>query len=373
MRWQEVIGGLFLCGLLCGAARFPKDMLPAREEFEVGLQVGDKQEQERLTAVGEAYLQRLRELARQQQSKGHIRGLVTLRDEIARFAKARTFPDHPVEEPVELRDAQALYQLQRQQTQYSNEFAIVKLAEHYVQALAVARDTLEKSNTVDGVQALDDECERVVALARLRQALDATKIRPAAPVPKPSPGAAVGAASTDSRIRRPLDIFRPSNEALSSMINYEARAVVYEDLSQLKAHKTAGAGNAFRSLDGQVGYAPRITLTCHRGEVLSGSRLVIEYFSRSLPDHVLHHELVEKVLLPRLERGKSYVVEAKGVLLNRSEQVSVVQAAGVSVSHFGAEFYGLIMHLVDPDGRVLWQRFSPQALERELAAAPPEK
>jgi len=373
MRWQEVMGGLFLCGLLCGAARFPKDLLSAREEFEVGLQVGDKQEQERLTTVGEAYLQRLRELAHQQQAKGHIRGLVTLRDEIARFAKARVFPDHPVEEPVELRDAQVLYQLQRQQVQYSNEFAIVKLAEHYVQVLAIARDVLEKSNTVEGVQALDDECERVVALARLRQALDATKVRPAAALPKPSPGAVTSAGAADSRIRRPLDIFRPANESLTSMISYEARAVVFEDVSQLKSHRTAGAGSTYRSLDGPVGYAPRITLICHRAELLSGSRLVIEFFSRSLPDHVVRHEVVEKITLPRLERGRSYTVEAKGIQLNRSEQVNSIQSAGVSVSHFGAEFYGLIMHLVDPDGRVLWQRFSPQALERELAATPPEK
>jgi hypothetical protein len=373
MRWLKFMVCLALCNLLCGSARFPKDLLPAREEFEVGLQVADKQDQERITAVGDAYLQRLRELARQQQFKGRFRGLVTVRDEIARFAKARTFPDHPVEEPVELHDAQALYQLKWQQTQYSNEFAIVKLAEHYVQALAVARDALEKSNTVDSVQVLDDECDRVVALARLRQALEATKVRPATSLPKPPPSTVAAASTTDARIRRPLDIFRPSNEPLTSMISYEAHAVLFEDLSQLKTHKTAGAGNAYRSLDGQVAYTPRITLTCHRGELLSGTKLVIEYFSRSLPDHVLHHEVVERVLLPRLDRGTSYTVEAKGVQLSRSEQVSVIQSAGVSVSHFGAEFYGLILHLVDPDGRVIWQRFSPQALERELAALPPEK
>jgi hypothetical protein len=373
MCWRKIIGCLTLCGSLCGAATLPGEVLPAREEFETGLQKADKLEQARLSAVGEEYLQRLRELARQQQAHGRFRGLVILRDEIARFAKVRTFTERPQDEPVELHEAQTFFQLTWQQAQYSNELAIVKLAERYVQTLAVLRETLGKSNTVAGVQALDDECDRVVALARLRQALDATKTRPAALRPKPQPSAVAVPAANDNRLRRPLDIYRPSKEPLSSMISFDARAVLFEDNSQLKTRKSAGAGSAYRSLDGPVAYTPRITLTCQRGEVVSGSRLVIEYFSRSLPDHMLHHEAVEKVVLPRLERGKTYTVEPKGMQLARSEQVSVIQGAGVSVSHFGAEFYGFILHLVDPDGHVLWQRFSPQALERELAAAPPDK
>lgn len=363
--------GLIIGSFLCDAAPLPADVLPAREEFEVGLQLAERQGQERITAIGDAYLQRLRELARQQQSKGRFRGLVTVRDEIARFAKVRTFPDRPVDEPVELHDAQAFHQLKLQQMQYSNEFAMVKLAERYVQALAVASEALGKSSVTQDVQAVEGECDRVVALPRLRQALEATRIRP--PTTQPKPSTVAGAGNTDTRIRRPLDIYRPSNEPIASTISYDARVILYEDASQLKARKSAGAGSMYRSLDGAVNYAPRITLNCPNGEILSGSRLVIEYFSRSLPDHVLHRETVERVTLPRLDRGKSYTVEAKGLQLNRSESVSVQQYAGVSVSNFGAEFYGIILHLVDPDGRVLWQRFSPQALERELAAIPPEK
>ncbi len=373
MRCLNIIGCVALCTSLCTAQQFPQDVLPAREDFEVGLQMAEKQEQERLAAVGDTYLRKLRELAQQQQAKGRFRGLVTLRDEIARFAKARTFPDHPVEEPVELREAQAVFQLKWQQTQYSNEFAIVKLAERYVQALAVPREALANGTTMERVYALDAECDRVVGLPRLRQALAATKIRPPAALPKSPTGTVADAGLSEARLRHPLDIFRPSNEPLSATIGCEVRAVVFEDLSQLKSRKTAGAGSSYRSLEGQVGYVPRITLTCHRGELLSGSRLVIEYFSRSLPDHILHHEVVERILLPWLERGKSYTVEAKGVQLTRSEQVNVIQTAGVSVSHAGAEFYGVILHLLDPDGRVLWHRFSPQALERELAAVPPDK
>lgn len=375
MRWLKLIWGAVFCCQLCGAALFPPALLPAREEFEVGLQVAEKQSQERVTVVGEAYLQRLRELAHQQQARGRFRGLVAVRDELARFAKARTFPDRPADEPVELHDAQGLFQLRMRQTQYSNECAVVKLAEQYVQALYAVRETLGKSNSVASVQALDEECDRVIAMARLRQALEATKVRPPNSLPKPQQPITVAATNNvaDARIRRQLDIFRPSNEALASSISYEARAVLYEDVSQLKTRKTAGAGSTYRSLDGPVGYAPRITLTCHRAEVLSGSQLVLEYFSRSLPEHAIRREVVERIALPHLERGKSYTVETKGMQLNRSEQVNSIQYAGVSVSRYGAEFYGVILYLVDPDGRVIWQRFTPQALERELAATPPEK
>ncbi len=364
---------LTFCAWGGGAAELPKDVQPAREEFEAGLKKAEQQGQERVTELGEAYQKRLRELARQQQSKGRFRGLVTVRDELARFSKARTLPDRPVEEPVELREAQATFQTKWQQTQYSNEFTIVKLAERYVQALAVASETLEKVNAAtQTVQAVEGECERVVALPRLRQALEVTKVRPPAAPPKTHTGA-LATGGADPRQRRPLDLYRPDNEPLSSTINYEAKVWLYEDATQLKARKSAGAGGLYRSLDGAVSFAPRITLTCHNGEILSGSRLVVEYFSRVLPEHTLKRETVERVTLPRLERSKSHTVDLKGLQLNRSESVSVQQYAGVSVSNFGSDFYGLILHLVDPDGRVLWQRFSPQALERELAAAPPEK
>jgi hypothetical protein len=361
------------CIPVCGAVELPKEVQPAREEFEEGLKKAEQQGQERVTTIGEAYLKRLRELSHQQQLKGRFRGLVTVRDEIARFTKVRTFPDRPTEEPVELREAQASFQLKLQQTQYSNDFAIVKLAERYVQTLAVANEALEKNSSTQTTQAVESECERVIALPRLRQALEVTKVRPPTAQPKAHTGAAASAGNNDTRTRRPLDLFRPDKEPLASTINYEAKVWLYEDASQLKARKSAGAGSMYRSLDGLVNYAPRITLTCHNGEILSGSRLVIEYFSRTLPEHNLKREAVERLTLPRLERAKSFTMETKGLQLNRSESVSVQQYAGVSVSNFGAEFYGIILHLVDPDGQVLWQRFSPQALERELAATPPDK
>jgi hypothetical protein len=357
----------------CGAAELPKEVQVLHDDFEASLKKVEKQGQDALAAISDTYLQRLRELARLQQARGHFRGLVAMRDEIARFAKARTLPDRPVEEPVELRDAQATFQARLQQTQYSNEFSIVKLAEHYVQALAIASEDLTKGSSTTDVQTVESECDRVVALPRLRQALEATKIRPASVLPKTPSNLVASTTSSDARIRRPLDIFRPSNEPLAATINYDGRVQLSEDATQVRQRKSAGAGSSYRSQDGPIGYTLRVTLSCRSGEIPSGSKLCIEYYSRSLPEHNLRREAVEWVALPRLDRSKSYVIESKGIKLNRSESVSVQQYAGVSVSNFGAEFYGVILHLVDPDGRVLWQRFSPQALERELAATPPEK
>ena len=371
MRCLTIV--LYVCVSVtcCRAAALPKEILPARETFEVGITMADKQSAERITAVGNEYLAQLVVIERDMQSNAQFRGLVTVHDEWARFAKARTMLPRPNEEPVELRDAQGLFQLRFLQVQYSNEVALVKLAEQYVQDLAEVRSALEKRAAASVLNALDEERDRVIGLARLRRALELTKVRP--PPSLDSLTNSVLEASDGERVRRIMELSRPSNESLHATIGYTMRAAVYEDLSKLKANKSDGAGIRGRGINGQISYTPRISITCQHGEVPSGSRLVIEYYSRSVADRSRHRESVESVLLPRIDKGENYTAEAKGILLFRSEQVATIYRVGVSRNLSGSEFYGLILHLVDPEGHVLLQRFSPQALERDLAAKPPEK
>jgi len=371
MRLCLVIGWLMMGSAVCFADALPREILPAREAFEVGLQVAEKEGQGRLNALGDEYLQALRNLKNEMQTNAQFRGLVEVHDEIARFAKARVLPPHPIEEPVELHDAQALYQLKTIQTQFSNEFALVRLADRYVQQLAAVREIVEKMGGSSAMlRAVDEECERVVNLERLRRALEGTKVRPPSSLEVGTNGLA-SAAETE-QVRRPMDLCRPANESLQTTIGYAIRATVFEDFSRIKTRKTEGVTKG-RTTDGQTAYVPRIVLTCQRGEVPSGSRLVIEYYSRALTEHAHHREAVESVLLPRLDRGENFTVEAKGIQLYRFEQVMANRGVGgVTRNFYGSEFYGLILHLVDPDGRVLLQRFAPQALEHELGK-PPEK
>ena len=345
--------------------------MSARETFEVGLQVADKQGEERLKALEEEYLQQLRELEGEVQANAQFRGLVAIHDEITRFGKVRALPPRLVEEPVELRDAQAVHQLKLLQTHYSNEVAILRLADRYVQELAVVRAAAEKHGSSASLRALDEERNRVIDLARLRRALADTKIKPPTSLNVVTNGLTDSSAETD-RVRRPLELCRLANEPLQSTLGYNMRATLFEDLSRIKTSKSEGIVKA-RATAGQINYIPRIILQCQHGEVPTGSRLVIEYYSRSITGHSHHREAVETVLLPRLDRGESYTVEAKGVMLYRSDQVTTVMRSGVTRNFTGSEFYGLILHVVNADDRVLVQRFTPQALEHEVAATPPEK
>jgi hypothetical protein len=371
MRWLTIMVGLLL-GVVGGrGAALPKEALPARETFEVGLQMAEKQGAERLTALGNEYLAQGGVIEREMQSNAQFRALVLVHDELVRFAKVRAMPPRPIEDPVELRDVQAVFHLRILQVQYSNEFTLVKLAEKYVQELALIRGTLERHGGASALRALDEERDRVIGLTRLRQALDIIKVRP--PLSLESLTNNLAEPPEGERVRRILDLCRPANESLQSMIGYTMRVTVYEDLSRLKARKQEGAGVRGRGLDGQILYTPRITLNCQHGEIASGSRMVIEYFSRSIADRARHRESVESVLLPRIDRGEHHTFEAKGIQLFRSEQVSTIARVGVSRSASGSEFYGLILHVVDPDGRVLLQRFAPQSLERDLNVRPPDK
>ena len=369
MRLWTYIGSWLLIATACGAVSLPKDALKAREAFEVGLQVVTKENEKQIVQLGDEYLQQLRKLESEMQVNGQLRGLVVVHDELARFVTARAFAGAPVNEPVELRDLQARLQLRILHVQYSNEFELVKLGERYVQELGLAREVEGKQGSAAMVKTLDEERDRVLALAALRRALESTKIRP--PTSLAALTNMLGSAGTDSR--RQLDLFRASSEPLQAAIGYKLKVSLFEDLSKLQPRKADGAGSKMRAVDGPVGYVPRFVLSCQHGEIPSGSRLVIEYYSRSLADRTRKRELVESISLPRLERGESYSVDGKGVQLQRSEQTTSIPYSGVSRYVSGSEFYGLIIHVVDPDRRVLVQRFSPQSLERDVAAVPPEK
>ncbi len=362
---------LLLGSLPSWAAALPKEILPARETFEVGLEVSDKQGAERLKTLGDEYLKQLVGIEREMQSNAQFRALVTVHDEWLRFHKARLMPPRLLEDPVELKELQALTQFRLLQTQYSNELALVKLAEHYVQELSSVRANNEKQGTASVLKTLDEERDRVLGLVRLRKALDLTKIRP--PASLDAITNSVADAGDNDRVRRVMELNKPNNEALQATIGYAIRTVIYEDTSRIKARKSEGAGSRGRSFDGMVLYTPRITIVSQHSEVPSGSKLVIEYFSKSIADRLRHRETSESVLLPRIDRGESYTFEPKGLQLYRSEQVTTIQRVGVSRSYGGNEFYGLILHLLDPDGRVLLQRFSPQSLDRELNVRPPDK
>lgn len=369
--WKHIIGSALLL-MACRAASLPDDALKTRETFEVGLQMATKEGKKSIDAIGEEYLQQLHEIEKEMQANGQFRGLVTIHQEVVRFTKARTLTGRPVEEPVELREAQTTFQFKLLQTRYNNDLELIKLAERYVQELAVVREAEVKRGGTSSVRALDEERDRVLGLTALLRALEGTK------TPLPSSVEAltnmVGNVVTENdRPHRQLDIFRPISEPLQSTIGYTLKVSLAEDISKLKPRRAEGAGSRSRAIDGLVGYLPRITISCQHGEIPSGSRLIIEYYSRSLTDRSRRRELIEQVVLPRLDRGESYTVDAKGIQIYRSESVASIVRQGVSKSYAGAEFYGLILHVVDPDRRVLVQRFSPQSLDREVSATPPEK
>lgn len=354
----------------CSAVPLPKNALQARTTFEVGLQVATKEGRKSLEAMGDAYLQQLRDIERDMQVNGQFRDLVAVHDEIMRFAKARVLTGRPVETPVELHDAQTTFQLKLSQANYSNAVELVTLAKNFVQELATARDAESKLGHSSTVTAVDEERDRVIGLATLRRALENTKNPPPAADALTNTTSSIG---VETRPRRQIDVYRPTSEPLLATIGYDIKVSMFEDVSRLKPRRADGAGGKMRAVDGLIGYVPHIEIYCPRGNIPSGSHLVIEYFSHSLADHVRHRESVEQVVLPRLDRGESFTMEAKGIQLYRSESVSSILNQGVSRSVAGSEFYGLIVNIVDPNHHVLVQRFTPQSLERELSATPPEK
>jgi len=103
--------------------------------------------------------------------------------------------------------------------------------------------------------------------------------------------------------------------------------------------------------------------------VPAGSRIVAEYFARSLTDNVREYVKSEEMILPGIYAGESYTADLKGFTVTQSISVSG-STSGLTRSYTGTEFYGVIVSLLSPQGAVVMQRFFPQYLSRYLSDTP---
>ena len=359
MKWIPL--GLLV---VLSAVAAPKEIDTWRDEFEEGTRRIDGTLQSARAELGDAYVTQLRRLGRDLQAQGQLRSLVAIRDEADRFDKSRTPPAAASKEPPELRDAQVQFMARLAQVAYSNELEVVKLGARYLQAIAVRRTEAESNGDTAGVTAWDTETSRVLAQARIRQALKATETVPADP-PVAGEVKAASAATAEWDFR-PLRLYRPNTEDLTARLNYELISELGEDLSRVRIRKSVGGVTMALSEEGVASYRVRIQIRANGADLPSGCKIVLTYFSRSLIEHERQRETMEEIDLPTITRGQSYTAEGKGVDLYRStaNTTSLRGASGVSVQ--GREWYGVAIELRDSEDRVILQRFSPQSLEREL-------
>ena len=365
-----------LAWLLCVTgvlAALPPEAAKWRADFEASLKASEQKGQTCLATLGDEYVERLRQIEAGLQKNGNLRLLAVVHEEIIRFSKARSAPSGTLGAvPVELHDLQVLFIQRFQLQQYTNELLVVSLIERYLQRLALLRDVLA-SNDKAAAQALDEERDRLLGLPRTCQALQATAIKPAGLGDSASTNASAPVASANKSTSRLLTLYRRPNEDLAVMHGYNLSVNLLEDPSRLKTQKNSSSSGRTTNIAGPINYVPRITINCLNTNLRSGSRLVVEYFSRVINRVVnqaavpRRREGIETILLPAIDRGHALTVEAKGIMMNKSETIQHPASGVTTRTSQGTEFYGLIVTMQDDSGQTIIQRFSPPGLTAEIA------
>jgi len=345
----------------------PPEVLNYRSEYEAAVRAADDNLQRVQRGLELTYADKLRQLMYAMQYAGRIRDLISIYDEYVRFQTKRALPTPtPAMEPPELRLLAEEHVKAVRTAEYSNHVAVARAAATYLQNLAFLRRNLAERAEPDVLLQLDAERDRLLTNARVRAAV----VSAAAGIVIPTNF--VVAADTSAgpgEGERVLRLYRLGTEDAATLMACSIEVGRTEDTSRLREVKTETTRSRSESRAGTVVYRFRITITARNAEVPAGSRVIAEYFARSLTDGSKRYHSSEQSLIPWIGRGESHTVEFNGISLYRSES-QTIQSRGSGRSYSGEEFHGIIVSLLDPDGRIILQRFHPQSLSKDVIATP---
>ncbi len=357
--------------LACAAVKkgldLPREVAAYRADYEAAIQASDDTTQRLLHGLELTYADKLRQLQYLLQYSGRLRELMAVYDEAKRY-QAKRAPPAPTAatEPAELRLLAEEHLRALRTAQYSNDVAVTRAAAIYVQNLALLRRSMADRADPDLLLALDAERDGLLTNSRIRKAVAGSAAAPGSLTNVVVAAADTSSTGTNDRMLR---MYGPGNEDVAVLMGYTIGVGLTEDTSRIRERKSDGAKTMGKSQDGSVGYQFRVTIAGRNSEVPPGSRVVIEYFSRSLTDSGKKYHSSEQSVLPGIGRGESYTAEFKGISLYRSESISTSSRGSIR-SYSGDELHGLIVSLLDPEGRIILQRFHPQALTREVTDTP---
>jgi hypothetical protein len=368
-----------------------------KKAFESGVRAAQQQQRAQLKAAGEAYAAALQVAEQRLQERNNAQGVDWVRAERQRFAQAGDIPENATARGPLLR-AQEEWREQTAQAKVAQAQRIAALTGKYMQDLAGLQQQL--AGNLAGLAEVKDETDRVLDNSVIREAFALAKTaKPAAPEKTARPAPAAPAKPETAKADAPATPARPltgpvtvgdykfypqgkeppakelkalrlefPNVASRSAASaYALGASVFGDKDKLETNRQSGLGFAFKEEHGIVRTLARLTVTCHGRAMAEGSKLVVHYFSR--PANALtefHEERVEQLALPALPRGQAVVVDGTGVALGKFEH------RGAHRSFKGGdEFYGLIVSLFDPAGKLLIQQCSSTALAKACPASLP--
>ncbi|MCX6996990.1 MAG: hypothetical protein NTV49_07860 [Kiritimatiellaeota bacterium] len=321
----------------------------------------DLQIQDRDSAkiLKQRYLAGLAALEESLQAAGSkLSAVLVVHGEKERFEQSGTIPDSALAaELPALRKLQETWLAQTDAWPREQAQRWVAASERYLQCLAQLQKNLAARNDTNGVEAVKASKERLLNNKMTHQALELVqKTKPEPPAggapAVTDPTAPVGPAATIVEVgaykfyppgkEPPLKNLQPWRMDFPSA-DRRAAQFFYDVRISLVTDKSAWAG------------APRITVAAKNRDIPAGSTLVLEYFSRfGTRTTNVYLEKTEPIILPKIARGQSYIVDGQGV------------SAGYYYH------YGLIASIFDEGGKLLFQQCGPSPLNTKCTDRRPE-
>ncbi len=384
----------------------PADLAGYKEQFDGSLRRLQMRGDQAVDGICRQYLDALNRLETSLQERGDLQSVILVRDEKARFEQAQKIPDDALaEDPASLKDAQAKYREQYDVLKKEKASKIVLLSERYMQDLTALERTLTNLGNAEAAAKVKAEREALLNNAAVREAIalnrqkkpgpapapaaaapteekpaEETPAEPAAPKPAPAattsavpaytfykPGTEPAVSSKDIR-KLQLSFTSPQSRAAGAAFSMSASVVTSKE--QLQTSKDVGQSWYTKSAQGTVFYKPRVTILARNKGIDATSKLIVEYFSKSIDEQDRQKDCVESIVLPAVPQGQGVVVDAKGIGLYKFEYESNWGVGGQK-SKRGREFYGLILSIYKPDGSLLFQQVSSQALDKEASPTVP--
>jgi len=382
------------------AAAMAPTLADLKKQFETTLRDAQKANREALKTLRQAYSDDLAKLQTALQARGEMQMVLIIRDEKARFEQAGDIPAAVlVSEPAALRKAQDDWNARCQQAPLAQAQKLVALSEKYMQQLAQLQQVLTAKNDQDGLKAVNEETDRLLGNNVIREALALVKAgkptapdklagaTPPAPVkpepvkpdttpPPKAPEAKIvevgdykfyptgkEPAAKDLKDQR-LEF--PTAERRNAAYFYTLGAKVYFDKAKMTGNRHMVYDNAIKEEQGDLVSIPRVMLACRNKDIPEGSMLVIQYYSRHITRATdVREERVEHIKTPPLVRGQSLTVDGQGITLYKYDYRSSYGYRERS----GREYYGLIISLFDPEGKLLMQQCTPSSLIKSCEAS----
>ena len=359
-----------------------------KKQFEATMREAQKANRDGLKALRQAYENNLAKLQTTLQAKGEMQAVLAVRDEKTRFEAAGEIPASALAtEPAALRTTQDDWNANLQQTQVAQAQKLVALSEKYMQQLAQLQKTLTAKNDQEGLKAVTDETDRLLGNNVIREALALAKTaKPATPPkpdtttpPKPDTTATPSKPSETKAVEVGDYKFYPTGkepaakdlkdqrlefataERRNAAYFYSLAAKVYFDKAKLHTSRRPGYDTTIKEEAGDLISVPRITVASRNKDIPEKSTLVIQYYSRHIARASdVREERVEHIATPAITRGQSLTVDGEGITLYKYDYRSGYGYRERS----GREYYGLIISVFDPDGKMLIQQCTPSSLTK---------